>query len=86
MTYVMKGLVALRDQFDIAFACDTDHDRHGVVTKSAGLLSSNQYLSVCIAFTLFVTRRCGVSVQRSAKRSSAATYRLRRRTSRTVSE
>jgi phosphoglucomutase len=48
--YVMKGLLALRDQFDIAFACDTDHDRHGVVTKSAGLLSPNQYLAVCIAY------------------------------------
>ena len=48
--YVMKGLLALRDQFDIAFACDTDYDLHGVVTKSAGLLSPNQYLSVCIAY------------------------------------
>ena len=46
----MKGLLALRDQFDIAFACDTDHDRHGVVTKSAGLLPPNHYLAVCIAY------------------------------------
>jgi phosphoglucomutase len=53
--YVMKGLLALKDQFDIAFACDTDHDRHGVVTKSAGLLSPNDYLSVCIAH-LFANR------------------------------
>ena len=53
--YVMKGLLALRDTFDIAFACDTDHDRHGVVTKSAGLLSPNAYLSVCIAH-LFANR------------------------------
>ena len=53
--YVMKGLLALRDQFDIAFACDTDHDRHGVVSRSAGLLSPNDYLSVCIAH-LFANR------------------------------
>lgn len=53
--YVMKGLLALRDTFDIGFACDTDHDRHGVVTKSAGLLSPNDYLSVCIAH-LFANR------------------------------
>jgi phosphoglucomutase len=53
--YVMKGLLALKDQFDIAFACDTDHDRHGVVTKSGGLLSPNDYLAVCIAH-LFANR------------------------------
>jgi len=52
---VMKGLLALRDQFDIAFACDTDHDRHGVITRSGGLLSPNEYLSVCIAY-LFANR------------------------------
>jgi phosphoglucomutase len=46
--YAMRSLVALKDQFDVAFACDTDHDRHGVVTKSAGLLPPNHYLAVCI--------------------------------------
>jgi phosphoglucomutase len=44
----MQRLIGLRDRFDVAFACDTDHDRHGVVTKSAGLLPPNHYLSVCI--------------------------------------
>ena len=53
--YVMKKLVAQRDRCDIAFACDTDHDRHGVVTRSAGLLSPNHYLAVCIAY-LFARR------------------------------
>ena len=46
--YAMQRLVDLRDRFDIAFACDTDHDRHGIVTASAGLLTPNQYLAVAI--------------------------------------
>ncbi|MGH9591680.1 MAG: alpha-D-glucose phosphate-specific phosphoglucomutase, partial [Bryobacteraceae bacterium] len=47
---VMQGLVAVKDKFDVAFACDTDHDRHGVVCRSSGLLPSNDYLSVCIHY------------------------------------
>jgi len=46
-SYAMQGLISLRDRFDIAFACDPDHDRHGIVTRSAGLLPPNHYLSVC---------------------------------------
>ena len=46
--YAMQRLVALKDSYDIAFACDTDHDRHGIVTRSAGLLPPNHYLSVAI--------------------------------------
>jgi phosphoglucomutase len=46
--YAMQRLVGLRDQYDVAFACDTDHDRHGVVTRSAGLMAPNAYLSVLI--------------------------------------
>ena len=49
-SYAMQRLIALKDKFDIAFACDTDHDRHGVVTKSAGLLPPNHYLVVCIHY------------------------------------
>ena len=82
--YVMKGLLALRDQFDIAFACDTDHDWHGVVTKSAGLLSPNHYLSVCIAY-LFGNRPqwlYGCSDRQNGRQQQP--HRLRRRTSRTV--
>ena len=48
--YAMRRLTDLRDRFDIAFACDTDHDRHGIVTRSAGLLPPNQYLSVAISY------------------------------------
>jgi phosphoglucomutase len=48
--YAMAGLIALKDRFDVAFACDTDADRHGVVTRSAGLLNPNHYLSVAIRF------------------------------------
>ena len=46
--YAMAGLIALKDRFDVAFACDTDHDRHGIVTRSAGLLNPNHYLAVAI--------------------------------------
>jgi len=54
-SYAMQGLIGLKDRFDIAFACDTDHDRHGIVTRGAGLLPPNQYLSVAI-FYLFQHR------------------------------
>ncbi len=53
--YAMKGLIKLKDQFDVAFACDPDHDRHGIVTKSQGLLPPNHYLSVAIHY-LFQNR------------------------------
>jgi phosphoglucomutase len=46
--YAMAGLIALKDRFDLAFACDTDHDRHGIVTRGAGLLPPNHYLSAAI--------------------------------------
>jgi len=48
--YAMRSLIDLKDRFDISFACDTDHDRHGIVTKSAGLLPPNHYLSVAIHY------------------------------------
>jgi len=53
--YAMQRLIGLKDKFDIAFACDTDHDRHGVVAKSVGLLPPNHYLAVCIHY-LFANR------------------------------
>jgi phosphoglucomutase len=46
--YAMQRLIDLKDRFDIAFACDTDHDRHGIVCRSAGLLPPNHYLAVAI--------------------------------------
>jgi phosphoglucomutase len=54
-TYAMQRLIGLKDRFEIAFACDTDHDRHGIVTRSTGLLPPNHYLSVAI-FYLFQHR------------------------------
>ncbi len=48
--YAMQRLIGLKDQFDVAFACDTDHDRHGVVAKSVGLVPSNHYLAAMIDY------------------------------------
>jgi phosphoglucomutase len=53
--YAMQRLVQAKDRFDIAVACDTDHDRHGIVTRSAGLLPANHYLLVAIEY-LFTHR------------------------------
>lgn len=53
--YAMAGLIELKDKFDVAFACDTDHDRHGIVSPSAGLLNPNHYLAVAIDY-LFSNR------------------------------
>ena len=59
--YAMRSLLDKKDQFDVSFACDTDHDRHGIVTKHAGLLPPNHYLCVCIDY-LF-RNRSGWSAQ-----------------------
>jgi phosphoglucomutase len=53
--YAMRRLIGMKDQFDLSFACDTDHDRHGIVTRGAGLLPPNHYLSAAI-FYLFQNR------------------------------
>ncbi|ATR83474.1 alpha-D-glucose phosphate-specific phosphoglucomutase [Pseudomonas sp. FFUP_PS_473] len=52
--YAMQGLIGLRERFDVAFACDPDHDRHGIVTPN-GLLAPNNYLAVAIDY-LFQNR------------------------------
>ena len=61
--YAMQSLIDLKDRFDIAFACDTDHDRHGIVTQSTGLLPPNHYLAVAIFYPLptpaEVAKGCG---------------------------
>ena len=54
--YAMASLVALKDDFDIAFGNDPDFDRHGIVTKSAGLMNPNHYLAVAINY-LFSNRQ-----------------------------
>jgi len=48
--YAMQRLIKLKDEFPVAFACDTDHDRHGIVTQSAGLLQPNHFLAVAIDY------------------------------------
>ena len=53
--YAMQRLIVLKDKYDVAFACDTDHDRHGIVTRSNGLMEPNHYLSVLIDY-LFQNR------------------------------
>jgi phosphoglucomutase len=69
--YAMQSLIALKDKFDVAVACDTDHDRHGIVTRSRGLLPPNHYLAVCIHY-LFGHRPWGkqVAVGKTAVSSS----------------
>ena len=49
-SYAMQRLIGLKDRYDVAFACDTDHDRHGIVTASVGLMPSNNYLAVMIDY------------------------------------
>jgi phosphoglucomutase len=49
-SHAMQRLIELKDQYDIAFACDTDHDRHGIVTASSGLMPPNHYMSVAIDY------------------------------------
>lgn len=49
-SYAMQSLIGWKDKFDVAFACDTDHDRHGIVTKRAGLMQPNHYLAVSVHY------------------------------------
>ena len=53
--YAMAGLIGLKDKFDIAFGNDPDYDRHGIVTRSTGLLNPNHYLAVAVWY-LFQNR------------------------------
>ncbi len=53
--YAMASMIANKDKFDVAWACDTDHDRHGIVTRTTGLLNPNHYLAVAIQY-LFTHR------------------------------
>jgi phosphoglucomutase len=82
--YAMQSLIHLKDRFDVAFACDTDHDRHGIVTRSAGLMQPNQYLAVAIDY-LFKNRpawKAGTGVGKTAVSSQMidrVTNRLGRR-------
>ncbi len=53
--HAMQSLLELKDQYDVAFACDTDHDRHGIVTASGGLMSPNHFL--CVALDVLLEER-----------------------------
>ena len=50
--YAMQRLLALRDRYDVAWACDPDHDRHGIVARSGGLMNPNHFLSAAIAYLM----------------------------------
>jgi phosphoglucomutase len=86
-SYAMQRLIGLKDRFDIAFACDTDHDRHGIVTASSGLMPPNHYLAVAIDY-LFRHRtrwRADAAVGKTVV-SSAMIDRVSRRLGRTLYE
>jgi phosphoglucomutase len=83
----MQRLIGLKDKFDIAFACDTDHDRHGIVTAGSGLLPPNHYLAVAVDY-LFRNRprwRADAAVGKTVV-SSAMIDRVTRRMGRTLYE
>ena len=65
--YAMQRLIELKDRYEIAFACDTDHDRHGIVAGSAGYCLPNHYLAVAI-FYLFQHGRGGARTPPSVRR------------------
>ena len=86
-SYAMQRLIGLKDRFDIAFACDTDHDRHGIVTASSGLMPPNHYLAVAIDY-LFRHRthwRADAAVGKTVV-SSAMIDRVSQRLGRTLYE
>jgi phosphoglucomutase len=86
-SYAMQRLIDLKDRYDIAFACDTDHDRHGIVTASSGLMPPNHYLSTAIDY-LFSHRsgwRADAAIGKTVV-SSAMIDRVGRRLKRQVFE
>ena len=71
--YAMQQLLESNDGFDIAFACDTDHDRHGIVTPRTGLLAPNHYLSVAIDYLFHAPTAVGCArCRRQDRRQHAA--------------
>ncbi|WP_263264220.1 phosphoglucomutase (alpha-D-glucose-1,6-bisphosphate-dependent) [Pseudomonas sp. RIT-PI-S] len=83
----MQGLIGLKDRYDVAFACDPDHDRHGIVTRSGGLMAPNNYLAVSIDY-LFRNRpqwRADAAVGKTVV-SSGLIDRVAKRLQRTLYE
>jgi phosphoglucomutase len=85
--YAMQRLIGLKDRFNVAWACDTDHDRHGVVARSVGLLNPNHYLAVAISY-LFTRRTVWPATARVGKTvvSSGMIDRVAARLGRTLVE
>ena len=67
--YAMRRLTQLKDRYDIAGACDTDHDRHGIVTRTLGLMPANDYLSVMIDYLFRESRAVEYAAAASARPS-----------------
>ncbi len=70
-SYAMERLHGMKDRFDIAFACDTDHDRHGIVTPTAGLMPPNHYL--CVAIDYLFRRRSAWSADAAVGKTVVST-------------
>jgi phosphoglucomutase len=86
-SYAMQRLLGLKDRFDVAFACDTDHDRHGIVTRGSGLLVPNHYLSVLVDYLFRNRPRWGpVAAVGKSLVSTALIDRVARRIGRDLCE
>jgi phosphoglucomutase len=70
--YAMAKLIGMRDRFDVAFANDTDADRHGIVTRTGGLMNPNHYLAASDRLSVRAPARTGARMRRSARPSSPA--------------
>jgi phosphoglucomutase len=86
-SFAMQRLIALKERYNIAFGCDTDHDRHGIVTPSSGLMPANHYLSVAIDYLFGHRGRWGAhaAIGKTVV-SSAMIDRVGKRLKRTVYE
>ena len=85
--YAMARLVQLKDQYQVAFGNDTDSDRHGIVTPSAGLINPNHYLAVAIQYLLHTSRAvAGEAVVGKTLVSSSMIDRVVKKLGRTLSE
>jgi phosphoglucomutase len=84
--HAMQRLIGLRERFDVAWACDTDHDRHGIVARTSGLLNPNHYLAVAIAYLLASRTSWPQRVARQDGRSSGMIDRVAARLGRFLME
>ena len=76
--YAMARLIGMRDKFDVAFANDTDADRHGIVTRSSGLMNPNHYLAAAIAYLFAQPSRTGRRPRRRQDHRQQRHHRPRR--------